>query len=99
MDELFTEAIKQVPALGVLVFIVIKFLAFIRETEVARSSSLEALGDTCHAFQERLGAATQKVIDRNSEALEKNTEAMIRIEVILDDIDKAVASKNSRGHA
>lgn len=94
MDPLFVEAAKQVPSLAVLVFIVIKFLAFVRETEVARSSSLEALGDTCHAFQERLGNATQKVIDRNSEALEKNTEAMTRIEVILDDIDKVVARKH-----
>lgn len=88
---------KQIPSLVVMVFLVLKFLDFIRTYENARAAmderraeALSRLGDNCHGFQDRLGEATRKVIERNSEALTRNTETLGRIEVLIGDIDKKV---------
>lgn len=92
---------KQIPSLVVMVFLVLKFLDFIRTYENARQAmderraeALSRLGENCHGFQERLGDATRKVIERNSDALTKNTEALARIEVLIDDIDQRMTPRS-----
>lgn len=90
MEEVFKEAAKQVPSLCVLVFVVIKFLSFIRDTENTRNVALMAVNEASQKFCERISMATEKVVDRNSTLLEKNIEVFGRIEVVLGDIDENV---------
>lgn len=97
-EEILKEAVKQVPALVVLVgvvgFLVIKFLGFIKESEdrrekseSARTEALATLNDQCHKQQsgmmQRYEAAMSdvtKALDRNSSAMGRASEALTRTE-------------------
>lgn len=104
-EEVLKEAVKQVPALVVLVgvvgFLVIKFLGFIKESEdrrekseSARTEALAVLNDQCHKQQSdmmgRYEAAMANVtaaMDRNSAAMGRASEALSRTEDYLSHLE------------
>jgi hypothetical protein len=104
-EEVLKEAVKQVPALVVLVgvvgFLVIKFLGFIKESEdrrekseTARTEALAVLNDQCHEHQSgmmgRYEAAMANVtaaMDRNSAAMGRASEALSRTEDYLSHLE------------
>lgn len=73
MDPLWVEVAKQVPALGVLVFLVVHFLKHIREVTNDFKSTIEevnvTMADQHNLFRER----TEKALDNNTAALARNT--------------------------
>lgn len=92
--QLGIEAIKQVPALTVLVWLVCTFLSHIKSSEKSRKeldekrdAHLETLGTTCHAFQNKmwdeargLFTATNKALGENTAAFQRTNDTLSRIE-------------------
>ena len=88
-EEVLKEAVKQVPALVVLVgvvgFLVIKFLGFIKESEdrrekseSARTEALAVLNDQCHKQQSDMMDRYESAMASVSDALRSNSAAMGR---------------------
>ena len=76
MDDIWKEAIRQIPAIVVVVLMVLKFLEHIaamnknaREIGTEVAHSLEKLGDNCHAFQREMMQRHEKLMERTNEAL------------------------------
>lgn len=94
LAEVWDKLGEQAPSLVVLVFLVIAFLKFLREERVAREEheelrmkTLEALGDHCHAHQDRMmlrvesmQTKAQDVINNNTLSLDRNTAALTQFE-------------------
>lgn len=94
-EEVLKEAVKQVPALvvlvGVVTFLVVKFLGFIKESEerrekseTARTEALKHLGDACHKQQSDMMERYEAAMGNVTEALDRNTAAMSRTSDVLD---------------
>lgn len=86
-----SEAARQIPAVAVLVFVVIKFLSHIRESdrarerlESARIKALENLGSACYSFQESLAERHETLVSRVTTALDRNTDALGRATQAVD---------------
>ena len=75
VDTLAAELIKQVPALGVLAWIVYLFLKDRRAAEKERLTALKDICDDCHEIQKR-GLDS---IDRNTEVLGAVNEQLRRM--------------------
>jgi len=87
-----SEAARQIPAVAVLVFVVIKFLSHIRESdrarermESARIKAMENLGSACHSFQESLAERHETLVSRVTTALDRNTDARGRTDAAAGD--------------
>ena len=105
MDAALIEAAKQVPSLLVLAWIVYTFINELKAqrdrsaeaTEAAavrQNQTLQALGDSCHAFQDDMQKKTADsfkavalALSENSTALRTNTTALGRVESVLDHLD------------
>ena len=99
-DQWLIEAVKQAPALGVLVWIVFAFLKNLKDLqdshdkiEAEKTSAIRNLGELCHSFQRDIGAKydanllrMSSALDRNTEALGRNTEAINQFEVLINNI-------------
>lgn len=98
MESLVTELAKQVPALVVLVFVVVRFLGYLSVLEERREKldsiridTLQNLGDACHDFQrdmmirfETAMRKTDMALERNSDLLSRHNQALDRLEDYLD---------------
>lgn len=63
--------------------------------EEQRNEALRRLGDTCHEFQEKLAHQADvradrvaAVVEKNTDAIGKNTHLLGRVETVLEDIDR-----------
>jgi hypothetical protein len=100
--QLGIEVLKQVPSLGVLIWIVARFLSHMKEMESARNEidtkrdeHLETLGSGCHEFQERMWSEARDIFSKTNSALgdnraafERANDTLLRIERRLDDSRK-----------
>ena len=91
---ILTEAVKQLPALVVLVGLVLKFLAFIKESEdrcekseASRLEALKHLGDACHRSQTDMMERYEDTMSKVTEALDRNTGAMGRAGAVADRLE------------
>lgn len=75
MSEFFTEAAKQVPSLGVLVFVVHIFLKHLKEIAAANSESFRQINDANLEARE----ATRETLKHCADVIEKNTAAVARM--------------------
>lgn len=80
MNELWMEGIKQAPlltiALGSTVVIVVLFLRFLREDRSRRADAMRLMGSSFQEHNSRLFDEATKVIDRNTDNLILQREAM-----------------------
>lgn len=91
MEALLTEAIKQVPSLAVLVWVVMRFLAHIKDSDNARTTgderrneSMKAISDSFKVAQHEMSTRMTTTIDANTALLAKATVALNRVEDILE---------------
>jgi len=93
MDEVLTEAARQVPSLVVLVVLVVYFLRALDK----RDQTIRAIADSCHATQERGTAAlaeTTRTLGMVGEALDAHRQVIA--DAVRDGIDRsALARRNS----
>jgi uncharacterized protein YoxC len=93
MDEVLTEAARQVPSLVVLVVLVIYFLRALDK----RDQTIRAIAETCHAAQrDGVAAITQntRVLGMVGEALDAHRQVIA--DAVRDGIDRsAVATRRS----
>jgi hypothetical protein len=96
------EVLKQVPSLGVLIWIVARFLLHMKEMESARhdidakrDDHLETLVTSCHAFQEKIWSEARDIFGKTNVALgdsrsacERANDTLLRIERRLEDSRK-----------
>lgn len=93
MDEILTEAARQVPSLVVLVVLVIYFLRALDR----RDQTIRAIADSCHASQ----ASSVAAINENTRVLGKVGEALdahrqVIADAVRDGIDRsALAARRS----
>ncbi len=85
MPEWLQEAIRQVPALGVLAFIVWSE----RKERPARDQVLRAIGQSCHDHSEKLGA-------RYDEVVRECTSTMGATKSVLDQVHNQLVRMNGR---
>ena len=90
-DSTWLEVAKQVPSLGVLVWLVVYFLKHIKSVAdviaVADERNVDRvreLVENCNGYQRELTEQTIECIHKNTSALERNTENLIRAVYILD---------------
>lgn len=83
IEPFWLEVAKQIPSLGVLVWLVISFLRHLKEDgdrrerlEEARAKSLKEIGDSCHAFQQEITTQSHAILARNTAALDNNSAAL-----------------------
>ena len=88
MDGFVVEAAKQVPALAVMVYLVLKFLAFTEK----RDRALKEISDQCHATQNR---ATEAMI-KNSETLAQWSELIRRGTVAMEEVEEILRDRNGK---
>lgn len=90
MEQMLTEAVRQVPSLVVLVLLVVQFLRALDR----RDQTIRAIADTCHAAQ----AQASRVIEDNSRALGRVTECLDAqrqsiADAVRDGIDRSALAK------
>ena len=73
MDPLLTEALRQVPALGVLVFLIIKFLSFLSEHQKAETIRTEKIAAALEKNTELFGRVIE-CLNHSEQALEEHLE-------------------------
>jgi hypothetical protein len=93
MDEVLTEAARQVPSLVVLVVLVIYFLRALDR----RDQTIRAIAETCHQSQAGATAAINentRVLGKVGEALDAHRQVIA--DAVRDGIDRsALARRNS----
>lgn len=80
MDTHWVDVAKQVPSLGVLVWLVVYFLRHMKEM----SESTKDIASSCHDFQKELTNENHAVMNRMASTLDKNTDALGRALFIMD---------------
>lgn len=60
MSELVTKLAEQVPSLVVLVFLVFKFLSYLKEDRIRTEKHLETLAASCHQVQREASSAIKE---------------------------------------
>lgn len=90
MDAILSELLKQAPALGVLVYLVIRFLSHLTELSVrvdkaeeTRTKTLTTLGDTCHDFQKEIHNDMRTTVKEVAACVTKSTEVIAQNSLIL----------------
>jgi hypothetical protein len=73
MDPLWSEVAKQVPALGVLVFLVVHFLKHIRAITDDFKTTMKEVNETMIEHHTIFRERTEKALDNNTAALARNT--------------------------
>lgn len=97
--ELWIELAKQVPALTVLCYMLMVFLAHLKH----RDEQERLRQESCHEFQRQMmsqaTAANNKVVeafDRNTEALGRNNESIVRLAAVTDDVMRRIERHDAR---
>ena len=94
MDQFFIEAAKQIPALGVLAFLVWKhgdaltrssrsFLDHLTAENKAHRDELEGIGQACHRHTTELTERYAGVVERNARASEESARMMGEVSGVL----------------
>jgi ABC-type transporter Mla subunit MlaD len=86
MEQLLIEVAKQVPALLVLVYLVTRFLAALKERD---EGFRQILSETIATQKE-----TNQMLGRVGQALDQQTEDASRTRKVLHDTQEALASAN-----
>lgn len=76
MNDLWLKLIEQAPNTAVNLIIVWYFLSYIKHRDEAQAKILKDLGDSCHSFQKDVSIEFNTALNKNSAALERNTEAL-----------------------
>ncbi len=76
MNDIWLRLIEQAPNTVVNLIIVYYFLGYIKHRDEAQSRILKDLGDSCHTFQKDVSTEFNLALNKNSAALERNTEAL-----------------------
>lgn len=104
-ETLVIEAAKQVPALAVLVFIVMRFLDHMKNGEQTRNASFKELGDSCHLFQAQMMTRYELLMARyestnraTQDSLNENTKALGRAGGIAERVDRLLDLMKERDH-
>ncbi len=90
MEQMLTEAVRQVPSLVVLVLLVVQFLRALDR----RDQTIRAIADSCHAAQSQASHAIQentRVLGRVGEALDAHRQQIA--DAVRDGIDRSALAK------
>lgn len=82
--EFLTEAIKQVPALGVLVFVVWIFLKHLKDRDIAFAEAFRQINEA--NLESRV--ETRAAMHRCADVLEKNIETRAELVQVLHEVKK-----------
>lgn len=95
METLLTEAVKQVPALAIVVGLVwwmaARFIDFLGQEREHRerisaehNQAMKEAGNACHIAQVDMAKRFEAISDRNTAALDRNTEMLGKCSAALD---------------
>ena len=90
MEQVLTEAVRQVPSLVVLVVLVVQFLRALDR----RDQTIRAIADSCHAAQAQASQAIQentRALGRIGEALDAHRQQIA--DAVRDGIDRSALAK------
>jgi hypothetical protein len=76
MDEVWKTLMQQAPGATINLMIAYFFLQYMKERDKATSEMLQQLGDSCHESQEKTVKQASDALDRNTRALEHNSQAL-----------------------
>lgn len=86
--DLLIEAAKQVPALVVLAYLTVQFLAHMKDRDQTFTSELKAIHDERKSSQE----SSDRIIERNSELLGRALGSMDRMELREERVERLLTN-------
>lgn len=95
-ESFYVEVLKQVPALGVLAWIVWKFLAHLESQQAGQNAAEAQREMALRDMSGKTEAAMMKVatsMERNAEVLARNTGTLDRMDRVLEALEALVAKK------
>jgi hypothetical protein len=76
MEEIIKQLLQYAPNTVVNLLIAYFFLDYMKKRDKATSEMLQTLGDSCHESHERVHKNSNDALDKNTRALERNSEAL-----------------------
>ena len=77
------ELVKQAPSAVAIILVIVLFLRFERE----RLETLNVISDQCHATSISITESMAAALDKTSDAVERNTEAMVKVALLLERVE------------
>ena len=84
MDTFWIEFLKQAPGIAAVIFLVIIFLRFIRESTTDMLKTFKEIRDSCHDFHGGIAKSTEQVIVKNGISLDNNNVALGKVSAIIE---------------
>lgn len=76
MNEVFLEVAKQTPNIVALMIVVWFFLDYMKHRDESHAEVMRQIGESCHAFQKEISTEAAQALNKNTMALERNSEAL-----------------------